>query len=509
MPLLTQGLKGLEKESLRMTADGHIAQTPHPQALGSALLHPHITTDYSEALIELITDAHTDARATLQQLETIHAFVQRHLAPGERLLGSSMPCLIRSEEDIPIAHYGSSNVGRMKTIYRQGLAWRYGRAMQAIAGIHYNYSIAEPLWPALQQLAGDTGSLQDFINARYFAMVRNSLRYGWLISWLFGHSPALSRSFFTRPGADLSRFQALGADTLFRPWATSLRMSDIGYRNDSQSALDISVNHLDDYVRDLSQAIQTPWPAYESIGIHPEEGYRQLNTHILQIENEYYSSIRPKQVAHSGEKPTLALKNRGVRYLELRCVDLNLFEPCGISLAQLDFLEIFMLLTLLDDSPTLDQQAKHQASDNALSTACCGRAPDARLQRGADSVPLRAWASELLDSMALIAASLDEALGAARYLPCITDQQLLLEHPEQLPSARMLAAMQSAPGGYLEVGSTWAARHAAHHQHASIPESALKALHQSSSASLQAQQQLEASDSMDLASYLARYFAQT
>ena len=145
--LLCGGLKGIEKESLRISKDGFIAQTPHPKALGSALTHPYITTDYSEALIELITPPFADIKDTLDYLRNIHQFVYDHL-DNEMLLGASMPCGIDGDESIPIAEYGTSNIGRMKHVYRHGLWHRYGRTMQAIAGIHFNYSVPEALWPA-------------------------------------------------------------------------------------------------------------------------------------------------------------------------------------------------------------------------------------------------------------------------------------------------------------------------------------------------------------------------
>ncbi|MDD5037273.1 MAG: glutamate--cysteine ligase, partial [Methylococcaceae bacterium] len=257
--LLKGGLRGLEKESLRITPQGHIAQTMHPGGLGSALMHPYITTDYSEALIELITPPFRDSADTLGFLEDVHRFVYEHLG-DELLWAASMPCDIEGEQSIPIADYGSSNVGRMKHIYRRGLAWRYGRAMQSIAGIHFNYSVNEAFWPVFQELLGNREDPLQFIADQYFGLIRNIHRLGWLILFLFGSSPAFSRSFFKGREGFTAKFQELDAHTLYRPYATSLRMSDIGYRNDSQSELDISFNNLDEYVSSLSKAITTPFP---------------------------------------------------------------------------------------------------------------------------------------------------------------------------------------------------------------------------------------------------------
>jgi glutamate--cysteine ligase len=135
--LLCNGLKGVEKESLRISKQGSIATTPHPSLLGSALTHPSITTDYSEALLEFITAPFADIKETLNSLHQIHQFVIENLE-DEMLLATSMPCGINGDKSIPIAAYGDSNIGKMKQVYRQGLAHRYGRTMQSIAGIHFN-----------------------------------------------------------------------------------------------------------------------------------------------------------------------------------------------------------------------------------------------------------------------------------------------------------------------------------------------------------------------------------
>ena len=143
--LLTQIGRGIERECLRVTAEGTLAQTPHPRALGSALTHPSITTDYSEALLEFITPVSRDIDETLDILARIHGFVYRQLG-DELLWSSSMPCIVSGDAGIPVARYGQSNVGRMKTVYRYGLGHRYGRLMQAIAGVHYNFSMPEAYW---------------------------------------------------------------------------------------------------------------------------------------------------------------------------------------------------------------------------------------------------------------------------------------------------------------------------------------------------------------------------
>ncbi|HEY3850867.1 MAG TPA: glutamate--cysteine ligase, partial [Steroidobacteraceae bacterium] len=283
--VLRGGRKGVEKESLRASPSGEIAQSRHPAALGAPLTNEHITTDFSEALIELVTPPFSESWELLQYLCDIHQFVYRHL--GDELLWStSMPCVFASDDSIPLAQFGASNVGRMKTVYRHGLGMRYGRTMQAISGVHFNYSFPGKLWDALQDIDESKLPRQDFVSEQYFGVLRNYRRFGWLVLYLFGTSPAVSRSFF---GGRDPQLPSLDADTVYEPYGTSLRMSDVGYRNKNQATVSVSVNGLGDYVRDLSKAISTPYPPYQKLGVKVEGKYLQLNANILQIENEYYS----------------------------------------------------------------------------------------------------------------------------------------------------------------------------------------------------------------------------
>src|SRR5215831_2555035 len=374
---LQGGHKGVEKESLRVLPSGSLAHTPHPVALGSALTNEHITTDYSEALIELVTPAFTHSWELLQYLLDLHQFVYRHL--GEELLwATSMPCAISGDADIPLAQYGSSHVGRMKTVYRNGLGLRYGRMMQAISGVHFNYSFPLPFWEAYAALRGERSPASGFVSASYFDLLRNYRRHGWLVLYLFGVSPVVCKSFLR--GREL-RLQEFGRGTAFEPYATSLRMSDVGYRNRNQAGLSVSVNSLEEYVRDLQRAISTPHPPYEALGVKVNGEYRQLNANILQIENEYYSFIRPKRVARSGERPTKALLRAGVEYVEVRALDVSAFDPVGVNQNKLRFLEAFLALCLMKDSPPIADSEQAALDQNHITVARRGREPGLMLWR--------------------------------------------------------------------------------------------------------------------------------
>ncbi|HEX5421791.1 MAG TPA: glutamate--cysteine ligase, partial [Gammaproteobacteria bacterium] len=308
--LIRSGLRGLEKESLRADSAGRLSLRPHPPALGSALTHPYITTDYSEALLELVTPPVRSTADTVTCLGDLHSFVHRCL-DGELLWPASMPCLLGASDDIPIAEYGSSNLGRMKNVYRRGLGHRYGRAMQAIAGIHFNYSPPAELWSAMREHEGALVSEADFRSRELLALARNYRRCAWLVIYLFGASPALDKSF--RPEGH-EMLEALDGRTWYSPFATSLRMSDLGYRNKTQARLNISLNSPEEYIDGLRAAVTSAEPRYEAIGISVDGEYRQLNANILQIENEYYSSIRPKPGKGNKSRPTVALRHDGVEY---------------------------------------------------------------------------------------------------------------------------------------------------------------------------------------------------
>ena len=221
-------LRGIEKESLRVTAKGQLAQTDHPAGLGSALTHPYITTDFSEALIELITPATDSVEGCLDFLADLHTYTYSQMPRDERLWVSSMPCQLEGDDHIPLARYGSSNIGRMKTLYREGLGHRYGRVMQTVAGIHYNFSMPENFWAEYRAIRGSQDDLQTFQSRQYLHLIRNFHRHCWLLPYLFGASPAVNKSFPQGREHDLQEFDEV---TLYKPYATALRMGNLGYKS--------------------------------------------------------------------------------------------------------------------------------------------------------------------------------------------------------------------------------------------------------------------------------------
>jgi len=442
--LVRRGLRGVEKESLRVDARGRLSHNPHPRALGAALTHPYLTTDYSEALPEFVTSPLHSNWETLQFLCDLHAFVHRRL-DDELLWPASMPCVLDADAEIPIAYYGSSNPGFLKTVYRRGLGYRYGRSMQAIAGVHFNYSPPAELWPAYREHEGRREPLDDFRSAELMGLVRNYRRHAWLVSYLFGASPALCKSF--RPeGHEL--LTELDHGTWHAPFATSLRMSDLGYRNKTQGRLAISANSLAEYVAALAAAVTTVEPRYEAIGVVVDGEWRQLNANILQIENEYYSSIRPKPSKASHHRPLGALRLTGVEYVEVRTLDLNLTDPVGINQNQLRFLEALLLHCLLADSPPIDADEQGEIDRRDLTVAREGRRPGLVLQRRGRARSLADWGLEVADAVEEIATILDA--DGEGYVGAVELAREALRDPERTPSAALLRDLKAERATFFE-----------------------------------------------------------
>ncbi len=426
--------RGIEKEGLRVLPTGGLALTPHPKALGSALTHPHITTDYSESQLELITGAHRGVQECLDELTEVHQFVDRVLQAqgGEMMWASSMPCGLPTDETIPLGRYGSSNIGRAKSIYRMGLGHRYGRRMQTISGLHYNWS-----------MPGVTSE-------QYFALIRNFRRHAFVLLYLFGASPALCPCFVQ--GRE-HRLQPLGqsGQALYLPYATSLRMGRLGYQSDAQATLAVSYNGLEGYANSLHGALTKPYPAYEAVGLrNPGGDYNQLGTSLLQIENEFYGTIRPKRTVRTGERPLHALRERGVEYVEVRLMDLDPFAPVGITPEAMRLLDVFLLHCLLSDSPPDTPAEIAELQRNQHLTAERGREPGLCLERGGAPVVLRDWAAEVLAECIPLAEALDREHRGSDYQAALAAAQARVAAPQQTPSARVLAQMQAQHGDSFE-----------------------------------------------------------
>lgn len=480
--------RGIEKESLRAQPSGALALTPHPAALGSALTHTSITTDFSESQLELVTSAHASPEAALDELTQLHQFTYQALQENgdEMLWVSSMPCGLPTDETIPIARFGSSNVGRAKSVYRMGLSHRYGRRMQTISGIHYNWS-----------LPGVTSE-------QYFALIRNFRRHAFLLLYLFGASPAVCSTFVAGRQHEL---QALTDSTMYMPHGTSLRMGRLGYQSDAQASLAVSYNSLEGYAASLQDALTRPYPAYEAVGIrNPGGDYNQLATTLLQIENEFYGTIRPKRVIRQGERPLHALRERGVEYIEVRLMDLDPFEPVGINAQTMCFVDVFLLHCLLSDSPPDTPAEIAELKHNQHQTAARGRQPGVTLKREGGEVALVDWGAEVLAECAPIATALDAAHGGAQYRDALAAAGAGLADASTLASARVLAAMaQDFDNSYVQFARAQSLKTSAALQSFPLTDEQLARFTALSQQSVEAQKEIEAADSVPFEEYRQQY----
>ena len=500
--VLTGITRGYEKECLRVKPDGSLSQDFHPKALGSKLTHPWITTDYSEALLEFITPPSQDRAFPLAFLREIHSYAARHLG-DELMWAGSMPGLLGEDKDIPLADYGSSNRAKIKRVYREGLGLRYGRHMQTIAGVHYNWSLPKEFWPVLYDCCKASGTMQDFISERYFGLIRNFLRYSWLIPYLFGASPAVSTSFLQGRKPDLA---PLGSDTLYGPFATSLRMSDLGYQNNVQAKLHVNFNSLAGYAQALDAAIHTPDPFYQAIGVKDGSRWKQLNANVLQIENEFYAGIRPKRIGKNGERPAIALQKYGVEYVEVRLFDLNPLIDVGIAPEQSSFADAFLLMCLMRDSPPITSREQSENDENKRRVVAHGRQPDLQLLVHNTEQAFRPLAHELFDDMMPFAKILDASYGSGNYARTLQGLRQRIDQPELTPSAVVLRGLQEH-GSLIDYTLHLSRLHQRQLLAQPLDAASEAKFAASAQGSLEEQQQLESRPQGDFDGYVAQYYA--
>ena len=494
--------RGIEKESLRVTPSGHFSVGPHPAALGSALTNPFITTDFAEALLEFITPVYTDIDQCVGMLENIHRFTLQHLDNDELLWVASMPCPLSSNTSIPIAQYGSSNIGRLKNLYRRGLDIRYGSLMQVISGIHYNFSMPDEFWQPFQQICQDTRSLQEFRTDRYLHLIRNFHRYSWLLIYLFGASPAACKCFVQGRQHGLQVFDEV---SLYLPDATCLRMSNLGYKSEAQKSLFVCYNELQTYVDCLYNAMHEPWPEYERLGQKRNGRYQQINTSLLQLENEFYSTIRPKPRISSGERPLDALIRGGIEYVEVRALDLDPYLPLGIDATTVRFLDTFLLHCMLSESETCDEEMFFAVASNLAAVVEQGRDPELQLSRGAQRPLLRDWANQLLNDMSHSATLLDHVHQSQAYGEAWRQQRAKVQNAELTPSGRMLKQMQDQELSFFELAMALSRSTRDTLQNGGLSAQAVAEFNSASEESCRRQQEMEAADTMSFDAFLQEW----
>lgn len=495
--LFNESMHGLERECLRMDEKGMISQKPHPQELGSALKNPLITTDFSEAQLELISPPRSTEGATAEYLKNVHTFMAQCL-DQEFFWPFSMPChLPKKADQIPLANYGNSFDGKRKTKYRLGLSHRYGRKMQTVSGTHYNFSFSKSFWEFLHQKIAPKSNIQNFISEQYLHIVRNFLRYSWLNTYLFGAAPVIDESYLEHKPIFIFRkpkyLKKLDSNSYYGEYACSFRMSELGYYSKVQTQHAVSFNNLKEYIADLTKAIFTPEGKYKN--------FPGLNGNILQTEAEHYSRIRPKQVLQTKpgalgtkETPLEALKARGILYVEARAIDINPYSPIGLDLDQLEFLHVFLVYCLFKSSPKIEACEHCVITGNQNKVSIYGRKPELTLIREGKEIDMKIWGREMIEEMLPIAKLLNKNSKDKNHQNSLLAQLEKLDNPYLTPSARIISKLQKHKQSFLKYGLELAKNHRQYFKKQKLDSETEKELKKIAADSLLAQKRQEMID---------------
>ena len=437
---------GFEKESLRVSKEC-ISTKPHPRSIGSALTNRYITTDFSEAQLELVTPPFKNSMQAHDFLDNIHHFVS-HEIDQDILWPFSMPPDIQSQEAIPIAKYGESNLAKFKELYRKGLASRYGKVMQAISGFHFNYSISKNFWSKGFERELDVDiDFKDFRSKLYFNLIRNISRNNWLIIYLFGASPIVAKGFLDDSQME---FDISSDGSFYLPYATSLRMSRFGYQNKKRKNLKVSLNNITDYISDLKKATSTPYPEFSDIDVNSKGSMQQLNDNILQIDDEYYAVVRAKSEIPTDERLSLKLQRGGVDFVEYRSLDLNPFSKVGIDENAIYFLEVLLTDCFIRQKGNIDSDEIKSIEYNDEIVAIKGRRKDLKIISKNKKIKLAEHGNMIIDKLLPIASLLDDE--ESRHSKSLEHAKHLIFNPEETPSARILDEIITKRISMMELG---------------------------------------------------------
>jgi glutamate--cysteine ligase len=435
--LLTTIRQGVERECLRVNSDFELTNSEHPKAIGSKLTHPFITTDYSESLLEFITGVFSKSDELIDNLSMMHDFTYQKLENEEYIWPWSMPAKVTMKDsDIKVAHFGTSNTGRLKELYRIGLGHRYGKSMQSIAGVHFNFSFTDDFWKEYAKDFDSTLNLQEIKNQGYFKLIRNYRRYSGLLMYLFGSTPVVHESFLKNKKHNLGK---LGFETWGKKYATSLRMGGLGYTSGAQDEIGICYNALSTYIKTLEGARLQSFPPYEKIGLKDENGFKQLNTNLLQIDNEFYSRVRPKNIAKSGQSALQALHERGIEYVEVRLLDVNPFSATGIEKEAMRFMHAFLLFCLCEESPLIKKTECQEIDDNFSKIVNEGRDPELMLNIQSQPIAKDKFFNDLMVKIMPYIELLDKGFETDKYKLAYEHQKEKLEDIQKLPSQKVLS----------------------------------------------------------------------
>lgn len=461
---LLSGQWGIERETHRTDHEGEIALTPHPKKFIDKQIIEQITVDFAESQLEFVTKPHRSLSQVFADLEQIYELASQNIN-GEFMWPFSMPPRLPAEADIPIARFSYMENGQEKEIYRRGLAVRYGKKIQMISGIHFNYSFDERLLNLLFEKYSSNQSKQDFINELYMKIGRNMLNYRWLLIYLFGASPVADVSYQTVFDEKIKNNESEWLRQCFDQLdllehATSIRSSRFGYSTEIEDKYHVSYNQLDQYITDLRGILATKNKEYAMMGTENSGEQIQLNTNELQHEGEFYAPIRFKQILGRDETLLDALERRGIGYFELRILDVNPFAKLGITREQADFIHLLILLCLFEENEGLTPEQQRLANKNHQLVALFGRQSNLKLFKPTgEEILLQTWAQEIFNKVCSIANLLDQIIGDTYYIDIVNAEARKLTDKSLLPSDQIITEIEESGDSFLELGLRLARRY--------------------------------------------------
>ncbi|MGL5381250.1 bifunctional glutamate--cysteine ligase GshA/glutathione synthetase GshB [Clostridium sp.] len=368
---LLEGKFGIERESLRVNSNGKLSLKPHPDSFGGKLSNPYITTDFSESQVELITPTFNTIDETYKFLNALYDIVALGIE-DEYLWPQSMPCDIPENDRIPIAEFCECKVGSEARAYREKLLKKYGGKKQLISGIHYNFSFNEIIINKLYKESNTDESYKEFRNNVYLKVVRNYLKYRWLLIYLLGGAAIIHESYDAECASKLDK---VSEGSFSNIGAISYRNSECGYKN----KIDL-------------------FPDYNSVKGYVESVNEFVREGLIDSHKELYSQIRLK--AYDNNKFLQSLLDDGINYLEIRSIDINPFSKTGISLEDLNFINIFTLFLLVEEEDNYDKW-QEEALYNQNLIARYGE-EEIILKRHGKIVDKNEWAIEILNKIKAI-----------------------------------------------------------------------------------------------------------
>lgn len=441
--------RGIEKEFFRVDKKGFISKRSHPKSLGSALKNKYITTDFSEAQVELVTPTFEDVDELYDFLYSLHVFVANNIEGDEMLWPFSMPPKIKDESEINIGYYHQSGEGLLKHVYRRGLKVRYGATMQCVSGMHYNFSINQS---SFSTLINSTD--QKSINEAYLGLMRNFKRIFWFVLSEFGQTNVVDKSFVKNRNHSLNE---LNKNDLYLENATSLRMSEIGYQSEAQKSLDIKYNSLSGFLQKIKDAITVPFEDYKKKGLLDSNGeYHQISDGIIQIENEYYDSIRPKRSASNNLRPYDLLKDFGIEYLEIRGVDISPSDITGMSKHHIRFLDLILIYCLISPSPKMTSEEKNEIDSNERVSIYEGKSKSSKININGNKVSIKNARKDMFENLKNIADFMNDRdlfHAAINYITKLPKGELpkVSFHKDGIEKSKSnLSELKSSEGKYID-----------------------------------------------------------